>query len=267
MQHIRVRTSSASITNKYQKTTQPSYPCKDCENHNGIFIPQWLLERTDVTITEKIIWAELTKYCNKNQECHPSQETIAKEVSLSRKTVNEGINNLCQLKLITKTPPQGKEKLQHWNCRYKLQTLCTIIKDEKGSLCVEEPQKPKEIPNKTKSIERRLSDNSRRSKSTYIYHFHELTGCWPNKVQEEEINTIVNDIIKWEKVLKAWLMKGYSPVGVAGMLDWYANGIPKAFNNTAFKKETVRENFASRRDPNEKYKNIKTTVINSENKT
>lgn len=35
---------------------------------------------------------------------------------------------------------------------------------------------------------------------------------------------------KWEQVVKAWILRGHKPTNAAGMLEWFANGIP-AYTN------------------------------------
>lgn len=249
MQHIRVRKSSLPVTNN-----TPETKCNDCKTHNGLFIPQWLWVMTEVTATEKLIWAVLTRYCNEENRCHPSQSTIAKELDISRKTVNEGIEKLCKLNLITKFQPQGKEILWHWNCAYKVHTFAP--KDT-----------PKEaVPIKENPVKKMIKEKIhpvKPVKSDFVCIYNKYTDCWPNKIQEAEINKIVKDKQKWENVLHAWLMKKYSPVNVSGMLDWYINEIPKGFTKVNIPKQD-RETFASRRDPAEKYKNVKTTIINTD---
>jgi hypothetical protein len=73
-------------------------------------------------------------------------------------------------------------------------------------------------------------------KSKAVLLYHSFTLCWPNKIQEIEINKLVFDAYsqRWEEVLKEWMMKGYSPKNVGGMLSWFEKGIPeldKAINN------------------------------------
>ena len=65
-------------------------------------------------------------------------------------------------------------------------------------------------------------------KSNAVIVYHSYSCCWPNKVQEIEINNSVTDthIYTWELVVKKWMLQGYNPRNVAGMLSWFKNGIP-----------------------------------------
>lgn len=51
--------------------------------------------------------------------------------------------------------------------------------------------------------------------------FHELRGRWPNDIQEKVLAEVVSDLELWRLVLEKWRMRGYNPVNVDGMLDWY----------------------------------------------
>ena len=79
-------------------------------------------------------------------------------------------------------------------------------------------------------------------KSKPVLLFHDFTRCWPNKIQEVEINCRVSEMYlqRWEEVLKEWMMKGYSPKNVSGMLNWFENGIPDFIKS---KKTTPLKNF------------------------
>lgn len=60
-------------------------------------------------------------------------------------------------------------------------------------------------------------------KSDPVKLFREFTNRWPNKAGEELINLHVTDLEVWRKVLGEWLTRGYSPVNVKGMVEWYIN--------------------------------------------
>ena len=43
---------------------------------------------------------------------------------------------------------------------------------------------------------------------------------------KRQIDGSVTDLDRWRQVVLTWLMRGYRPNNVAGMLDWYRDGIP-----------------------------------------
>lgn len=81
-------------------------------------------------------------------------------------------------------------------------------------------------------------------KSTAVIVYHSYSCCWPNKVQENEINTYVTDdrMYTWELVVKKWMLQGYNPKNVAGMLQWFKNGIPSFLQEKIIPLKNFKEN-------------------------
>lgn len=67
---------------------------------NGIFIPDWLLEREEILIGSKICYARLTRYAGKNGYCYPKIDTLAKEIGVSVVQCKRYIKELKDHKLI-----------------------------------------------------------------------------------------------------------------------------------------------------------------------
>jgi len=85
------------------------------------------------------------------------------------------------------------------------------------------------IPDDHEKPEKPKSDKKYKLRSLAVVRYQEITGTWPNKVQMDAIDENVltdADLDTWEIVIKAWLMRGFSPVGVKGMLEWFKDGIP-----------------------------------------
>jgi hypothetical protein len=60
--------------------------------------------------------------------------------------------------------------------------------------------------------------------------YKDKTKVWPNAVQEKAIESTVKDVPLFARVIDAWLLAGYSPKGVGGILDWYKQGGPPKGN-------------------------------------
>jgi hypothetical protein len=58
-----------------------------------------------------------------------------------------------------------------------------------------------------------------------LYHW-EKSHCRITDMQIEEINKVVTDLPKWQKMVDEWLLHGFSPKNVGGPLGWYKNGLP-----------------------------------------
>lgn len=52
----------------------------------------------------------------------------------------------------------------------------------------------------------------------------------PNATQRQAIAGTVTDIPRWSDVIGNWLLRNYRKDNVAGMLDWYRDGIPERSN-------------------------------------
>lgn len=61
--------------------------------------------------------------------------------------------------------------------------------------------------------------------------YHELRGRWPNELQSRAIAGAVVDLELWRLVLEKWRLRGYNPVNVEGMLDWYKHPEKMTYRN------------------------------------
>lgn len=67
----------------------------------GSFVPNWLLERTELSNSSKIIWGILVRHYNVDtQQCNPSQIRLQRESGSSRPTVIRCIAQLEAYNLI-----------------------------------------------------------------------------------------------------------------------------------------------------------------------
>jgi len=71
-------------------------------------IPLWLIERSEIGQSEKLIYGMLLYYARENGTCFPSIRTLAKMCNLSTRQTQRGIQTLCDVKLIWKTQQVGK---------------------------------------------------------------------------------------------------------------------------------------------------------------
>lgn len=56
--------------------------------------------------------------------------------------------------------------------------------------------------------------------------FHDITKVYPSSIQEESILENVKDLDLWKITIKDWLMHGWKPTNVKGMLEVYLKGGP-----------------------------------------
>lgn len=57
-----------------------------------------------------------------------------------------------------------------------------------------------------------------------VQKYRELSKRWPNNTQMQVITEAeIDDITLWEEAIKAWCGRGFSPVNINGMIDFYRN--------------------------------------------
>lgn len=196
----------------------------------------------DVGIVAAAVFGRMWRYCQmENGVCHASLGTIADELHLSVRTVIRHSDNLVAKGYLKDTTPDlrnaphtyadtGKAGLKisvtgmtesHSGYDKLSQRGMTKSHLKKEDKKVKETS-GKELPNKRDP----LLDNQ--AIIAYRDHAH-LT---PNHDQRSEIARRVGDRVEqWREIVKAWMLAGYRPQNVAGMLDAFENGGLNKRNN------------------------------------
>ena len=60
----------------------------------GAFIPNCIMQSTQLTPSEKLVYARLNQFAGKNGKCYPSQTLLAEEVGLKVDTVQKILKSL-----------------------------------------------------------------------------------------------------------------------------------------------------------------------------
>ena len=63
-------------------------------------IPNYVLKKENISSTEKIIYAMLLSYAWHNDRVFPGQDRLAKDLKITRRTVNGAIKGLCKSGLL-----------------------------------------------------------------------------------------------------------------------------------------------------------------------
>ena len=90
-------------------------------------VPNFVLEKTDLSVGAKVIYAMFLSYAWHNDRCFPGQERLAKDVGLTRQRVSQFVRELENTELITtQRRGQGKTNL------YKIHFVVQKPKKKKG---------------------------------------------------------------------------------------------------------------------------------------
>ena len=66
----------------------------------GAWIPNWLLERKEISMNAKGVYARLCQFAGPNGRCYPRRATVAKECGMHISSVDRAIRELKEKKLI-----------------------------------------------------------------------------------------------------------------------------------------------------------------------
>ena len=66
----------------------------------GAFIPNWLLERNEVSSNAKLVYARLCEFAGPNGRCYPLRATLANECGISISSVDRALRELKRYRLI-----------------------------------------------------------------------------------------------------------------------------------------------------------------------
>jgi len=84
----------------------------------GSFIPNCLMSYPKVSSSAKLLWARLAQYAGREGSCFPSQEELARQLGVSKRTVVNLVNELTAERLIAVKKMGMTEKLQKSSNRY-----------------------------------------------------------------------------------------------------------------------------------------------------
>ncbi|MEK0326048.1 MAG: helix-turn-helix domain-containing protein, partial [Nitrosopumilus sp.] len=66
----------------------------------GAFVPNWLMERTEISAGAKLCYGRLSQHAGKNGLCIPSQETLSKELGVKDRQLRNYLGELVKCELI-----------------------------------------------------------------------------------------------------------------------------------------------------------------------
>lgn len=70
------------------------------KHFTGSFLPNWLLERTEISQGAKLAYARLAQYAGENGEAFPKQDTLGSELGVSERSARNYLKELAEAQLI-----------------------------------------------------------------------------------------------------------------------------------------------------------------------
>lgn len=81
-----------------------------------------------------------------------------------------------------------------------------------------------EIESGTVEFKKSKKKSDPNMKNLSVIAYRDFAKLTPNATQRKFIAETATDLSKWEEILKRWMLKGFSPRNVEGMLNVYSNG-------------------------------------------
>jgi hypothetical protein len=158
----------------------------------GSFIPNWLMNRKEITSTEKLLYARLSQYAGKNGYCYPKQETLAKEIGLKVDAINKSLKNLINHNLIeSKRQGLGKPNtyrfLYHTYMDSIVQEPDSDTDQEQGFDTNQEPDSS--TGDKENHLRESLKENHTKEETTDCLVFRDL---WNSECEDKIIKPILS---------------------------------------------------------------------------
>lgn len=202
-------------------------------------------------IVTAAVFGRVWRYCQMPDGiCYASQETIATELNISRKTVNEHIEILIENGYLRDLTPDVKNKPHSYADTGKIKlksTLSTVTESNSGvtesySECndglqqgvTESYSKKVLIRDKTRN-NTRLKDSAsaagktrqppdERLNNPAIQAYKNVARMHVPIAWRDEVIHTVNDVTLWTDIVRGWIGHGWNKQNVSGMLDAYRAG-------------------------------------------
>ena len=106
----------------------------------GSWIPEWLLERTEISPGAKLCYARLARFAGRDGNCHPFQSTIAKALGCSERQIRRYTDELVDCLLIEEErrgmgQPNRYHFLKHLWMLATVETDRTDVSAKTGQIC------------------------------------------------------------------------------------------------------------------------------------
>lgn len=206
------------------------------------------------------LYAVLSKYAdNVTRQCYPSIRTLSRRLGISPRRVLRTIQVLEEAGLVQVTRARTEQGRRQVNVYTLLSVSNSQIASTPVLHDVQRPVIPASTPalhdvqhpgvtastelysiNYTQLNKRESERGSERESPAHaltsqdndaVKAYRELCGRTPDATQRAAISETVTDLSHWAEVIRQWVLSGFRKQNVAGMLDWYTQGIPQRGGN------------------------------------
>lgn len=244
-------------------------------------------EYAQATGSDLLVLLAMADYGDDNgRHIFPSMQTLSRKARLSEDQTRRIVNRLIKQELVTLVRQGGWRDGRNWANEYELNLDRILVGYSQSATTPQDAITP---PGKLQPQSPRGRDHSPRVDATTVpapmqpqplydpsfqpsgkqgegeggeYDadqplspslaiFHEFCTKPINQTQTNAILSAITDLELWRRVLNEWSLRGYNPANVAGLLDWYREGIPSAPKNGSVKHGNRRPTGSAPDEPDE----------------
>lgn len=204
------------------------------------------------------VYLVLVRFADRDGNCFPAHQKIMDLLGLSRNTVKKALDALTDAGLLRVAARRGDDGSQTSHLYTLLhvgqvsprdtppcQTVTPPLSNgdteqdlinkthfnkcesDAGASLLPPPGPPKPDKPRARSASKAAQERDPALDHPAVILYRELVHRTPGALPRAEIAKSVTDNARWQATITAWLLAGYRPDNVAGMLDWYTSGIPQ----------------------------------------
>lgn len=160
---------------------------------HGSFVPEWLMEREEISPGAKLCYARLARFAGKDGLCFPKRDKIAKAIGVSERQVGRYVSELCKYNLIEyKKIGLGKPNEYRFLLHKWINTVLTDKTDVSSPMRTDVSS----LDRTDMSSHIRESYQESQVHNKYIHRFEEFWDLYGKKVERRKCEN------KWKKLSK-----------------------------------------------------------------
>lgn len=213
----------------------------------GAYLPNWLLQRQDISSNAKLVYARLAQFANQDGVAWPSQDTLAQECGISVRSIKSAIKELRDINLIESIQRGLRRSNQYRFLQHIWMECCPTLKGNERTSGSADPA-PLEVQDSVprQDVKEKTLRNKRGTRCPEDY--------WPDaKTLEKCVAYSSREFVEWEvdQFVSYWAAKsGKAAIKLNWDLtfwNWIKNDVDIYGKYAAFNKGKAGGNETSRR--------------------
>ena len=245
---------------------------------DGVKVPSEVVYDKSMSVGLKTTWMQLRGLADEDGEMPMmSISTLCEITGKSRTTLYRHLGELSEMGLLQWQPygrgrlsvrfthtwreeeSQNRDKLsQNWDSNsLKLKDITQRenlkVKAKARIKKIRVPESGQTVPKTGQAtVQEQEPETVQATEKTPAEVYRQVMHLTANRVQREEMDSIVGDVDLWRETLKYWMLHNWNPFNVPGMLDMYAKGGPQSVHRGAGKGERQKPQLGDHSEQRER---------------